>query len=455
MRSLFLAVLFALACLSAVAQTSELKVSTGDVLRVIVVGQEGLSGTFTVLTDGTITLPRIGRVAAVGRSIEAIQADVLKGAKRFLVDPEVSVVFELEKQKYVFIVGENVSSGSVPWSPGIHLRELLANVSLPGLPEDYEATLYRGGKKFEEIDLAEVLTAEQSEDNIELRPDDLISILPRRNMRIWVLGEVAGPGEYRVMPGTSLDQVLAIAGGLRRGEYELDELTVQLRRNGEVLTFKGAVGTEEFSQSVMAGDVIVAAHPEVTKVTVAGAVVYPREHSLPAGSSTFFAISRAGGPRENGTLRRVMLYRDGEVSVMDLTKNMPEQPSQGMVVQEGDFIYVPPNDDDYFVLGNVVNPGRRIIKDGFTPRLVDAIGDSGGLTDNGVYRDIVVARAGENGRLEINRYNLDEFFKDGRLDQNPILKTGDVVYVRETKGLNLAEVTRIISSALFLERIFD
>ena len=70
-------------------------VGPNDVLLVTVYNQPQLSGKFAVEADGTLAFPLLGRVAAGGLSVRAIEDKVRAGlAAGFLTDPQVSVAVD-------------------------------------------------------------------------------------------------------------------------------------------------------------------------------------------------------------------------------------------------------------------------------------------------------------------------------------------------------------------------
>ncbi len=87
---------------------------SGDKLRVIVYGQEGLSNSFTVDTAGRIDMPLIGAVSARGlttRRLAAVIAARLRNG--YIREPHVAV--EVEAYRPFFILGEVTYPGQYPF----------------------------------------------------------------------------------------------------------------------------------------------------------------------------------------------------------------------------------------------------------------------------------------------------------------------------------------------------
>jgi polysaccharide export outer membrane protein len=98
---------------------------TGDRLRVVVFGQEGLSNSYVVDAQGNLSLPLIGTVAARAHTTQALSgiiADRLR--KGFIREPHVSI--EVEIYRPFFILGEVVAPGQYPYVPHMTVETAVA-----------------------------------------------------------------------------------------------------------------------------------------------------------------------------------------------------------------------------------------------------------------------------------------------------------------------------------------
>jgi polysaccharide biosynthesis/export protein len=98
---------------------------TGDRLRVVVFGQEGLTNTYIVDATGKISMPLIGAVsvrgcttAQLGRAI----ADRLRNG--FVREPHVAI--EVEAYRPFFILGEVIAPGLYPYVPNMTVETAVA-----------------------------------------------------------------------------------------------------------------------------------------------------------------------------------------------------------------------------------------------------------------------------------------------------------------------------------------
>lgn len=106
-------------------EVSEYKLGAGDQVRIIVFGEENLSGEFLIDSSGYISMPLIGEIEAGQKSIRefqrSIEAKLLDG---YLNDPRVSA--EVLNFRPYYILGEVTTSGEYPFSGGLTVLNAVA-----------------------------------------------------------------------------------------------------------------------------------------------------------------------------------------------------------------------------------------------------------------------------------------------------------------------------------------
>ncbi len=104
---------------------SEYTLGVGDELRVIVFGEDNLSGEFVVDSSGSVSLPLIGEVLASGQTLrefqKAVEARLLDG---YLKDPRVSM--DVLNFRPFYILGEVGNSGEYPYANGLTVLNAVA-----------------------------------------------------------------------------------------------------------------------------------------------------------------------------------------------------------------------------------------------------------------------------------------------------------------------------------------
>jgi len=98
---------------------------SGDRLRILVYGQEGLTNTYAIDAGGMVTLPLIGAVPARGKTPAGLAADIAARLRNgFIREPSVAV--EVESYRPFFILGEVAAPGQYPYVPNMSVESAVA-----------------------------------------------------------------------------------------------------------------------------------------------------------------------------------------------------------------------------------------------------------------------------------------------------------------------------------------
>jgi polysaccharide export outer membrane protein len=100
-------------------------VDSGDRLRVVVFGQEGITNTYMVDAGGNIGLPLIGIVPARGQTTQQLARSIAERLKQgYVRDPSVTV--DVESYRPFFILGEVTNPGQYPYVPNMTAETAVA-----------------------------------------------------------------------------------------------------------------------------------------------------------------------------------------------------------------------------------------------------------------------------------------------------------------------------------------
>lgn len=102
------------------------KLGPGDIISIRVLGEQELSIEKARISDvGTIPMPAIGEVNALGRTIGEVERMVVEKLRgRILLNPQVSVL--IEEYRPFFINGMVEKPGGYPFQPGLTVRKAAA-----------------------------------------------------------------------------------------------------------------------------------------------------------------------------------------------------------------------------------------------------------------------------------------------------------------------------------------
>ncbi len=95
------------------------RLGTGDVVRLITVGDDTLTGEFRVSDSGMIALPLLGTVQASGLTPDALAARVKAALIKGDLYTAPSVSVEITAYRPIFVLGEVNKPGQYPFQPGM------------------------------------------------------------------------------------------------------------------------------------------------------------------------------------------------------------------------------------------------------------------------------------------------------------------------------------------------
>jgi Polysaccharide biosynthesis/export protein/SLBB domain len=98
---------------------------SGDRLRVVVFGQDGLTNSYLVDASGQIQMPLIGSVSARGLTADQLSERIAEMLRQgFVREPHVAV--EVEAYRPFFILGEVAQPGQYPYTPNMTVETAVA-----------------------------------------------------------------------------------------------------------------------------------------------------------------------------------------------------------------------------------------------------------------------------------------------------------------------------------------
>jgi polysaccharide export outer membrane protein len=107
------------------APRSSYTLDSGDKLRVVVFGQDGLTNSYNVDASGNITMPLIGAVSARGLTTAELSAAIGARLRQgFIREPHVAV--EIETYRPFFILGEVTFPGQYPFVANMTVETAVA-----------------------------------------------------------------------------------------------------------------------------------------------------------------------------------------------------------------------------------------------------------------------------------------------------------------------------------------
>jgi polysaccharide export outer membrane protein len=151
-----------------------------DVLNIDVWKEPDVSRTVPVRPDGRISLPLINDVQAAGLTPQQLSVTVAESLRKYLNEPQVTVIVTAINSQRIFVVGEVQHVGAFSLIPGMTVLQALsgaggftpfANV------KKIHVMRVRDGKHIElPVNYREVLKGDNPDQNIKLEPGDTVVV---------------------------------------------------------------------------------------------------------------------------------------------------------------------------------------------------------------------------------------------------------------------------------------
>jgi polysaccharide export outer membrane protein len=151
-----------------------------DVLDISVWKEPDVSRVVPVRPDGRISLPLINDVQAAGLSPQQLAGSVSEKLKKYLNEPQVTVIVTAINSQRVFVVGEVLRAGAFPMLPGMTALQALSSAGGFTTFADVKrihVVRLRNGKQIDiPFNYRDVLKGDNAERNIKLEAGDTIVV---------------------------------------------------------------------------------------------------------------------------------------------------------------------------------------------------------------------------------------------------------------------------------------
>lgn len=226
----------------------------------------GANGTFTILLDGSLNLPWIGRVVVQGLTLDQAAALLTERYAPLIREPLITVTLLTPRPLRIGVVGEvtrpgvytvslTESGGAVQWRTVTQAIQLAGGITQ--LADIRQIEIHRpqldGSTVVLQTDLWAFLQGGDLRQDLNLRDGDTVviptatSLNPEEaselaianfspdEMQVNVVGEVPRPGAVELVPNSTLNQAILAAGGFDAQRARRSSVTlIRLNPNGTV-----------------------------------------------------------------------------------------------------------------------------------------------------------------------------------------------------------------------------
>ena len=461
----------------------------GDVLQLQFVGQKSEIIEVSLLRDGSISLPDIGKVFLSGLSLQEATKIINTKFEISFIGVDVFVTLLNIRDIQVLVSGNAFNPGPYTLNGNSNLFHAL---SVSGGPSNLgsfrKIDLIRDNKTIETVDLYENFIFGNNSFGPKLRSGDIIFIHPSQN-QVSISGAIKRPGNYELLNTERLDNLIDFANGVRRNA-DLDSIFIQRIEDGNAIQVKAS--PKNLEQEILNDEesVYIRSFP-FRSVTISGSVENPGSYRLNEGDGILELVNLAGGYTKNayefgGVLinkkaleisqkAKDKLYEDfissfletsiskseeslaslsilidelknssasGRISAEFNLEMLKSNPSLNTKLMEGDEIIIPEVVDHIYIFGEVANQGTTNYED--DQNINSYIEKMGGLTQYADRSNIFILHP--NGISE--RISMKNVFRVSRGDKVNIFP-GSIIFVpREIPNTFRAEVLQGYTSIL-------
>jgi protein involved in polysaccharide export with SLBB domain len=195
---------------------ADYKVGVGDEVRVQIWGAVDYVGSHIVDRQGQVFLPKIGAVTLAGVAVKDLETQLRKSVSSVFNNVNLNVSMGRLRGITVYVVGQARQPGTYTLSSlGTLVNALFASGGPDHNGSMRAIELKRAGKRITTLDLYDFLAKGDKANDLPLQSGDVI-VIPPAGPRVAVTGAWDHAAIFELKPGQTLQDVLALGGGLPR-----------------------------------------------------------------------------------------------------------------------------------------------------------------------------------------------------------------------------------------------
>jgi len=405
----------------AIAQECEIyRLVPGDVVNIIVLNDQTLSGEQVIGPDGFIRLPLVGAIQAAGLTLDELTEKLHQSLSRFIRSPRVTVTLKQfpASVRRIYVLGEVKNPGAFQLPQGINPTIFDAVALAGGFTDNADLTQVRVFRRDGQSVTFNLRDFQANSATIS--PGDLVWVSPAF-VKVGIVGAVEKGGIYSVpVRGTLLD-VLAAAGSVK----EPSAIIKVYRAGNEILSVSWSDLTSGKVPliSLQEGDTILVSVPTISGVVVAGSVLRPGTYDIKGNITVLGALALAGVSVEQGRPLQVKVLRQGQ-EILKVVWQETSMPTNELTqpLQHGDMVLVEPLVMKVTLVGPVRKPGSYFLPIGST--IVDLLAKGEEVLPNADLAGAYLLRRGESKPIDILA-----LLWEGETEANIELQEGDVLLI--------------------------
>ena len=186
----------------------------GDTVILQLYGQQNVTHELVITREGMMLFPEIGPIAVAGLNFNELRAQINEIVSSQLIGQRAAVTLGALRSIRIFVLGEAYRPGSYTVSSlSTMTNALLVSGGITNVGSLRHVQLRRQGETVSELDLYDLLLQGDTSADVRLLPDDVLFIPPIGNT-VGIAGEVIRPAIYELREERTVEEVVALSGGL-------------------------------------------------------------------------------------------------------------------------------------------------------------------------------------------------------------------------------------------------
>ncbi|QMV12992.1 Polysialic acid transport protein KpsD precursor [Vibrio spartinae] len=208
-------------------------IAAGDEINVQLFGSQNNSYNLSVSRDGSIQFPELGPIYVAGQTFSELKANLTKRINQQILGAEVSISLGSLRMMQIYVAGDVYQPGAynIP-SLATVTQALIAAGGFSKSGSLRNITVRREHKVIARLDLYHLLLQGNKLSDIRLQSGDTVFVAAK-GPSVSIRGEIRRPAVYEIKSGTTIKQLMKLAGGSKANAY-LPQLQVKRYQNDGV-----------------------------------------------------------------------------------------------------------------------------------------------------------------------------------------------------------------------------
>jgi polysaccharide export outer membrane protein len=289
-------------------------VGPGDVLDVMLYGNQNRAYQMVVGRDGRVNFPQLGPISVGGQLFSAVQAVIQSRVQHQLIGVRASVAMAQTRSIQVFVMGNAFVPGTYTISGlGTITSALYAagGISKTGSLRDIE--LKRNGVIVDKLDMYDLLIHGSTANDAKLQEGDVVFV-PPVGPTVAIGGQVERPAIYELKDEATPAQAIALAGGFTPDADTSKATLTRIEPNGRrVVLPLDLTASGGKAEGLRTGDYIDIPRlkPALDSVVMLRGNVYtPGAYEYHSGMRLTDVIASVSGLKPNSDLHYILIRRE-------------------------------------------------------------------------------------------------------------------------------------------------